>query len=46
LSVTLPALLRCQHRFPDGGRTSILKAQPAEVELSLMDPAKQIDAGE
>jgi hypothetical protein len=45
LSATLPALLRCQHRIPDGGRSSVFDAQPAEVELFLMDPAKQFDAG-
>jgi hypothetical protein len=30
--------------LPDGGRPSIFEAQPAEVELSLLNPAKQFDA--
>ena len=36
---TLPALLRRQHRIPDGGRTSAAETQPAKIELSLVDPA-------
>jgi hypothetical protein len=36
---------RRQYRIPDGGRTSIFEAQPTEVELSLVNPAKQFDAG-
>ena len=33
-------ILGCrQHRIPEGGRTSIFEAQPAEVELSLVNPA-------
>jgi hypothetical protein len=43
--VTATVLLRGQHRIPDGGRTSIFEVQPAEVELSLVDPTKQFDAG-
>src|ERR1017187_480806 len=41
-----PVLLRCQHRVPDSGRTSIFEVQPAEVELAFVDPAKQFDAGD
>ena len=33
-------LLRYQHCFPDGRRTSIFEAQPAEVELALVDKAQ------
>ncbi len=40
----LPALSRCQHRVPDGRRTSIFEAQAAEVELSLVDPPQQLNA--
>ena len=42
-NVRLP---RGQHRIPDGGRTSIFEAQPTEIELSLVDPAQQFDAGD
>ena len=38
-------LLRCQHRMPDGRRSSTVEAQPAEVELSLPDPAQQFNTG-
>jgi hypothetical protein len=34
-----------KHRIPDSGRTSIFEAQLAEVELSLADPAQQLNAG-
>ena len=33
------------HRIPDGRRTSTIEAQPAEVELSLPDPAQQFNTG-
>jgi predicted ATPase len=42
---TPSALLRRQHRVPDSGRTSTLETQPAEIELSLVDPAQQFDPG-
>ena len=38
-------LRRRQHRIPDGGRTSIFEVQLAEVELTLVDPAQQFNAG-
>jgi hypothetical protein len=42
---TPSALLRRQHRVPDSGRTSTLETQPAEIELSHVDPAQQFDPG-
>ena len=42
---TLSALSRRQHCIPDGGRTSSLETQPAEIELSLVDPVQQLDPG-
>jgi hypothetical protein len=41
----LSALSRRQHCIPDGGRTSTLETQPAEIELSLVDPVQQFDPG-
>jgi hypothetical protein len=38
-------LRRRQHHIPDGGRTSIFEAQLAVVELTLVDPAQQFNAG-
>ena len=38
-------LLRRQHRSSDGRRTFTVKAQPAEVELSLPDPEQQFNTG-
>ena len=38
-------LRRRQYRIPDGGRTSFFEEQATEVELSLVNPAKQFDAG-
>ena len=34
-----------QHGIPDRRRTSALETQPAEIELSLVDPAQQFNAG-
>jgi hypothetical protein len=45
LCPTLSALSRRQHCIPDGGRTSTLETQPAEIELSLVDPVQQFDPG-
>ena len=42
---TLSALWRSQHRVPDGRRTSIFEEQPVEIELSLVDPSEQLNAG-
>jgi CoA-transferase family III len=42
---TLSALWRSQHRVPDDRRTSIFEEQPVEIELSLVDPPQQLNAG-
>lgn len=39
-------LLCRQHCIPDSGRTSVFEPQSAEVELALVDPAEQFDAGD
>jgi hypothetical protein len=39
----VPVLLRCQHRVPD---TSVFEAQPAEVGLTFVDPAGQVDVSD
>jgi hypothetical protein len=39
LSLTLPALLRCQHRIPDGGRNGAMDAAyPSNVIVVGVDP--------
>jgi transposase len=43
---TLSALSRRQHGIPNGGRTCTLETQPAEIELSLVDPVQQFDPGD
>jgi len=39
-------LLRCHHRVPYSGRTSVFETQYAEIELTLANPAQQFDPGD
>jgi hypothetical protein len=42
----LPVLQSCKHCIPDRRHTAVFEAPLAEVELAVVDPAQQFNAGE